>query len=43
VTLSSDRLRLIAVIDLVEGEGTTVTPIDYKRGAPRDGANGPEA
>lgn len=43
VTLSSDRLRLIAVIDLVEGEGTTVTPVDYKRGAPRDGANGPEA
>ncbi len=43
VTLSSDRLRLIAVIDLVEGEGTTVTPIDYKRGAPRDGAHGPEA
>jgi CRISP-associated protein Cas1 len=43
ITLSSDRLRLIAVIDLVEGEGRIVTPIDYKRGAPRDGANGPEA
>ena len=28
VTLSSERLKLIAVIDLVEGEGSTVTPID---------------
>jgi CRISPR-associated protein Cas1 len=37
VTLSSDRLRLIATLDLVEGEGSVVTPIDYKRGAPRDG------
>lgn len=35
VTLSSDRLGLIAVIDLVEGEGAHVTPVDYKRGAPR--------
>ena len=43
VTLSSERLKLIAVVDLVEGTGTTVTPVDYKRGAPRDGAKGPEA
>jgi CRISP-associated protein Cas1 len=43
VTLSSERLKLIAVIDLVEGEGTTVTPIDYKRGAPKIGDEGPEA
>lgn len=43
VTLSSERLKLIAVIDLVEGEGTTVTPIDYKRGAPKIGDAGPEA
>ncbi|OFV93140.1 MAG: CRISPR-associated endonuclease Cas4/Cas1 [Acidobacteria bacterium RIFCSPLOWO2_02_FULL_64_15] len=43
VNLSSDTHRLIAVIDLVEGEGGTVAPVDYKRGAPRDGAEGPEA
>ena len=44
VTLSSERLRLIATLDLVEGEGTIVTPIDYKRGAPRDGGEeGPQA
>jgi CRISPR-associated protein Cas1 len=43
VTLSSDRLKLIAIIDLVEGTGSAVTPVDYKRGAPRMGAEGPEA
>ena len=32
ITLSSNRLGLIAKLDLVEGEGTTVTPVDYKRG-----------
>jgi len=32
VTLSAPRLGLIARLDLVEGEGETVTPIDYKRG-----------
>ena len=32
ITLSSNRLGLIARIDLVEGEGTDVTPVDYKRG-----------
>ena len=32
ITLSSNRLGLIAKMDLVEGEGSTVTPIDYKRG-----------
>lgn len=32
VTLSSARLGLIAKIDLVEGSGTEVTPVDYKRG-----------
>jgi hypothetical protein len=30
--LSSSRLGLIAKLDLVEGEGDTVTPVDYKRG-----------
>jgi CRISPR-associated endonuclease Cas1/CRISPR-associated protein Cas4 len=32
VTLSSNRLGLIAKMDLIEGEGASVTPIDYKRG-----------
>lgn len=32
VSLSSERLGLTAKIDLVEGEGTRVTPVDYKRG-----------
>ncbi len=32
VTLSSNRLGLIARIDLIEGEGETVVPVDYKRG-----------
>lgn len=36
VSLSSDRYGLTAVIDLVEGEGDRVSPVDYKRGAPRD-------
>lgn len=32
ITLSSARLGLIAKMDLVEGEGNRVTPVDYKRG-----------
>lgn len=32
ITLSSSRLGLIAKMDLVEGEGSVVTPVDYKRG-----------
>lgn len=32
VWLSSDRLGLTAKIDLVEGVGTVVAPVDYKRG-----------
>ena len=32
VTLSSSRLGLIAKIDLVESDGDTVVPVDYKRG-----------
>ncbi len=43
VTLSSERHRLIAKIDLVEGEGGVVCPVDYKRGAPRHGESGLEA
>lgn len=32
ITLSSNRLGLIAKMDLVEGEGNVVLPVDYKRG-----------
>ncbi|WP_280554642.1 CRISPR-associated endonuclease Cas1 [Halomonas sp. 25-S5] len=32
ITLSSNRLGLIARMDLVEGEGSEVVPVDYKRG-----------
>jgi CRISPR-associated protein Cas1 len=35
VTLSSERLRVIAKLDLVEIEDGAVTPVDYKRGKPR--------
>ncbi len=42
VTLSSERLRVIAKMDLVEAEGGVVTPVDYKHGRPREGADGLE-
>jgi CRISPR-associated protein Cas1 len=32
VALSSMRLGITAKLDLVEGEGNNVTPVDYKRG-----------
>lgn len=32
VTLASQRLGLIARIDVLEGEGDLVTPVDYKKG-----------
>lgn len=32
ITLSAPRLGLIARLDLVESDGDTVTPVDYKRG-----------
>jgi CRISP-associated protein Cas1 len=32
IQLSSNRLGLIARMDLLEGEGDRVTPVDYKRG-----------
>jgi CRISPR-associated protein Cas1 len=32
ITLSSNRLGLVARMDLVEAEGNRVTPVDYKRG-----------
>jgi CRISPR-associated protein Cas1 len=40
VTLSSERLKVIAKLDLVEAEGTLATPVDYKHGAPREGNDG---
>lgn len=41
VTLSSERLGLIARMDLVEGEGAVVAPVDYKRGRrPHKAASG---
>ena len=40
VTLSSERLRVIAKMDLVEVEDGVVTPVDYKHGRPLDGADG---
>lgn len=43
IMLSSEALGLIARMDLIESDGNTVTPVDYKRGAPRDTENGPEA
>ena len=39
VTLSSDHLGLIAKMDLVEASEGTVTPVDFKRGAPRKNAD----
>ena len=36
VLLSAPRLGMVARIDLIEGEGRVVTPVDYKRGTPPD-------
>jgi CRISPR-associated protein Cas1 len=36
VTLSSETHRLIAKLDVIEGEEGVVTPVDYKRGSPRE-------
>ena len=40
VTLSSDTHLLIAKLDLIEGSDGIVTPVDYKRGAPREDRDG---
>src|SRR5215813_12882787 len=40
VELSSERLRVIAKMDLVELGGGTATPIDYKHGRPREAPDG---
>jgi len=42
VTLASERLRVIAKMDLVEVENGAVTPVDYKHGRPQEGPNGLE-
>jgi len=42
VMLSSDRLRVIAKMDLLEVDAEGVTPVDYKHGAPREGKDGLE-
>lgn len=39
VQLASETHRLIAKLDLVEAEGDLVTPVDYKRGKPREDGN----
>ncbi len=35
ITLSDERLRITAKLDVVGAEGGVVTPVDYKRGRPR--------
>ena len=35
VTLSSEQHRILAKLDLVETDGLTATPVDYKRGSPK--------
>ncbi len=35
VTLGNDALRVVAKLDLIEGTGTLVTPVEYKRGSPK--------
>jgi CRISPR-associated protein Cas1 len=43
VTLASQQMGLIAKLDLVEADRGKVTPVDYKRGSPRESDDGPEA
>jgi CRISPR-associated protein Cas1 len=38
VTLASEPHKLIAKMDLIEGDGGCVTPVDYKHGSPRENA-----
>lgn len=40
VTMSSDRYGVLAKMDLVELDGQQVTPVDYKRGRPRERVDG---
>jgi CRISP-associated protein Cas1 len=40
VTLASDGLGVVAKLDLVEARGNQATPVDYKRGRPRENNDG---
>ena len=40
VTLASDQLGVVAKLDLIEGTGNRVTPVDYKRGKPKRASDG---
>lgn len=40
VTLSSETYGVIAKMDLIEADGQEVTPVDYKRGRPREMPDG---
>ena len=40
IELASDRYRVVAKMDLVEAQDGRVTPVDYKRGRPRESADG---
>ncbi len=42
VTLSSERLRVIAKMDLIEIQDGEVTPVDYKHGRPKESKGGLE-
>jgi len=42
ITLSSEAHRVIAKMDLVEATGNKVTPVDYKRGKPKETEEGLE-
>jgi CRISPR-associated protein Cas1 len=35
ITISSERLGVIAKLDLIEGDGGAVVPVDYKKGSPQ--------
>ena len=43
ITLSSEEYRVIAKLDLAEFDQGRATPVDYKHGRPKSGAEGPEA
>ena len=43
LTLSSERHRVIAKLDLTEFAGGKAVPVDYKHGRPREGEDGVEA
>ncbi len=42
ITLTSERLKVVAKLDLVEAEGGIATPVDYKHGRPRETPEGLE-